>query len=1355
MSDNSSPLLVPLGVEALVVNAPEQSQVVFYRWEADYKSLNLFTNPLPQPFTTVSTPPDPGVHLHWALPRGLTLGTQVQATATAQVSGGQLTRVAVGNGGYGYNDLLPPSVIITGGGGAGAFATAVVTNGVVTAVKIDDPGGGYTSTPQVTIDPSQATSFPLVPNRWLIVRYAPAPSPQAPRPTTAWVLQSDSLDPNADANQSNSFVNPFPSKPGTIEPTRIGTKATVLSSWAGEAGDTQQLFLRALGPGDETFAAYQPGVVNVFSFYDPIYDPHATSSDPNYKTDAAKFPDGTALSYLVVGWYSDPTHDPLYGPVTGWDAHGYPVRTPWDGTGNPPPAWEALLNGLNWTATDAEKQTAYPTQSIYHGSVYDIVWQTTQLPPNAKQSTQNMTVAVGNTSVDALSAIVAFYADTPEHGRLEAQALEAFQYNQLKTLDAPDGEAQLDLKIREAWFGSEPGGTIWTVVAAETGQTSTGQLTPGVIPPPPPLTPQQAAAVALLNRNQQAFDEAQRLLFSMQWELYALWWKQGWLKTNPTLIPALNQYFHNKMGAIGDLINQNLTPGNQTGLFSQVVQQQAAVVRQAQALPNPTDPLGILEYATKTIGIDPTKLRLKPSAMPRFFQPVDPVVLVAGIETSEKQGPLATEDPLACRFTSQAVTGVNVAGQPQPVTASTGGLAQVIPTVTSPNLPPVVTAGLDALCAETFFVDPVNAATIFNVGLGSNDQTAINALQAAMRAQTAQVASISEPLAEGFAFSNWTGQAWSPLYMEWDVTFHPTVQSKALRHDDNWPFIPAAFDNPPALAGQPCWGFNGIGFDWYGGLPNSFAQDYAGRTFLTPQATYLLIRRLKTYLANNPDAELQAVEDLIDKIGDWNILSQRLSGLVDQLVMRDLSQSPPPGASVFDQVGEQFHAVPDPTRGNQDTDFGSGTPFFFPVYGGFFKFNKLIVVDSFGQVVDLMQAQGNTGGGAAWAPVRGEGLSPLPSTQLPQPSVLVNLAPQLAQPGRLNFRFVSAEDDSHETGLWPDSNPVCGWVLPNHLDGGLALYDAAGDPLGELLLLVNTDGTYKVSWLPAPDSPAAVGDPSRIPNSHLSKFAVALTQTTDQGASFRSLLEVIDETLWTVDPLGSRADANLSVLIGRPLALVRARLDFEVAGKPVSNLSWPDTLQGKTANFDVLNFPVRLGSLQLYDDGLLGYFTADTYTTFNSVHTPANFQPGKYLDPIGYNGNYLKLEFNYPTYTPQFISMLYDPRGDVHAFTGLFPAKTVSLPPEYFVEAVARLAVTFRTAPALTDAQDIRLPYPTEKNGTWSWVQRTGPTPSDWTDPVGWNVETIVKANQQARLNDAPPRLVEGWLKLTPSDIEN
>lgn len=1363
MSNNAAPLLVPIAVEALVVNHYEQTGVTFHRWEMEYQNLQQFQSPVPPPFSNLAeTPPDPGVHLHWALPRGLTRGTQVQATAAAQVKNGELTAIVIVNGGYGYHDQLPPMVILTGGAGAGALCTAVVKNGVVTGCTISSAGSGYSSVPQVTIAPSPATSFPLIPNRWLIVRYSPAANSGGPRQTVAWVLQSDTINDDADVLQSNSFVNPFPSQLGAIEATRLGTKATVLSSWAGEAGKTQKLFLRALGPSEATFAAYQPGVVNVFSFYDPIYDPNATSADPNYKTDTQPLPENTYLSYLVVGWYSDPKQDPLYGPVTGWDNEGYPVRSPWSGTGNPPPAWESLLSELDWSVEAAEAQTAYPTESLYHGSVYGVTWQTTAPPPDAVQSPANMTVAVGNTSIDALSAIVELYADNQQDGAVEAEMLEAFQYNQLKTLDDADGEAQLELKIREAWFGSAPGGTVWTVVAAQNGQSPTGQLTPGVIPPPPPLTPQQATALALLNRNQRALDQSQQLLYSMQWELYAAWWKQNSLAhMSAALYAQLNQYFHNHMPAIQQLITQNLTPGNSSGLFHQVVQQQGVVAQQAQGLPGPTDAQSILDYARHTLGLDPTVLQLKPSASPRFYYPVDPVVLVAGIETSEKQGTLTGGDSLVCRFITQAVTGVNVEGQSKPVTASTAGLAQYIPTPANSNLPPAVTNGLNALSVETFFVDPTNATTIVNVGLNSTDPTIISDLNKAMLAQTAQVATIKSPLAASFAFSNWTGQPWSPLYMEWDVTFYPTVRSAALHREDNWPFIQTVLDNPPAIGEQPCWSFDGTEFNWYGGLPvslqgSNFSQDYVGRTFLTPQATYVLISKLKKYLKNNPNTELQAVEALIDKIGDWNILSQRLSGLVDQFIMRDLDQSPPPDASLAAEVGEQFHATPDPSKGNQDTDYGSGTPFFFPVYGGFLKFNRLVVVDSFGQVVDLMQAGGNTGKGAAWQPVRGRGLSPLPTTQLPQPEELVNLSPQLSQSARLNFRFVSATNDQQETGLWPDSNPVCGWVLPNHLDGGLAVYDAAGNALGELLILLSTGGTYQVRWLTAPDSTAAVSDPAKIANAHLSKFVVALVESTEQGKSLRSLLKVIDETLWTVDPLGSRADPNLSVLIGRPLALVRAELQFEVEGAPVYNQSWPDTLQKKAAGVESLKFPVRLGSLQLYDDGLLGYFTGDTYTTFNSVHTPDNFQPGSYLNPVGYQGNYITIAFDYPAYTPQYISMLLDPRGDVHAFTGLFPVKTVSLPAHYFVSALPRLAVTFRTGPAITDAQAIRLPYPTEKNGTWSWIQRTGPAdPTNWTDPAGWTVENIVKANEQARLPGSPSRLVEGWLKLTPKDIEN
>jgi len=56
--------------------------------------------------------------------------------------------IAVSDGGSGYTSA--PTVAFTGGGGSGAAATAVLTDGVVTSVVVTDPGSGYTSTPTIS-----------------------------------------------------------------------------------------------------------------------------------------------------------------------------------------------------------------------------------------------------------------------------------------------------------------------------------------------------------------------------------------------------------------------------------------------------------------------------------------------------------------------------------------------------------------------------------------------------------------------------------------------------------------------------------------------------------------------------------------------------------------------------------------------------------------------------------------------------------------------------------------------------------------------------------------------------------------------------------------------------------------------------------------------------------------------------------------------------------------------------------------------------------------------------------------------------------------------------------------------------
>ncbi len=72
-----------------------------------------------------------------------------QATGTTEVFNGFVVGVKIVDGGYGYT--TPPSVLVVGGGGAGATATATVTDGVVTGIILTSTGSGYTSTPTLQI----------------------------------------------------------------------------------------------------------------------------------------------------------------------------------------------------------------------------------------------------------------------------------------------------------------------------------------------------------------------------------------------------------------------------------------------------------------------------------------------------------------------------------------------------------------------------------------------------------------------------------------------------------------------------------------------------------------------------------------------------------------------------------------------------------------------------------------------------------------------------------------------------------------------------------------------------------------------------------------------------------------------------------------------------------------------------------------------------------------------------------------------------------------------------------------------------------------------------------------------------
>lgn len=163
------------------------------------------------------------------------------------------------------------------------------------------------------IDPATGVStFPLVPNRWLVVRYAEV---RGVMKAAGFLVHSDYLE-KADGGPVESaftpFVDPNPDRPpradyiGRVHPLTAGR-------WS-EPAD-RPLFLTAIGSGLPAFAAFAPYHENVFLFHDTLADLKASES----------YPPPCTVSYCVIGWYSKDSADIL---KTARDLKGLLPPTP-------------------------------------------------------------------------------------------------------------------------------------------------------------------------------------------------------------------------------------------------------------------------------------------------------------------------------------------------------------------------------------------------------------------------------------------------------------------------------------------------------------------------------------------------------------------------------------------------------------------------------------------------------------------------------------------------------------------------------------------------------------------------------------------------------------------------------------------------------------------------------------------------------------------------------------------------------------------------------------------------------------------------------------------------------------------
>jgi len=432
---------------------------------------------------------------------------------------------------------------------------------------------------------------------------------------------------------------------------------------------------------------------------------------------------------------------------------------------------------------------------------------------------------------------------------------------------------------------------------------------------------------------------------------------------------------------------------------------------------------------------------------------------------------------------------------------------------------------------------------------------------------------------------------------------------------------------------------------------------------------------------------------------------------------------------------------------------------FWPLRSGYMRVKRLRLVDCFGQVLDL------AGSNAATPAHMEDIVRSEPLTVADRPDLL-ELAPRFTAPTRLWFRFVSAADDAVDAG--DGVSPLCGFVLPNHLDGDLQFSGADGHGLGA----VRFDAAAGVVWEDAPGQPTSIGKSPAVAvdNRHLGGIAQGLLDwgtvdaTPDAPAvdtALSSLLRIVDATLWSVDPFAHIGEEHLALLVGHPITVLRAKIRVEV-NEPVA----PGVVRG-------LRVPVRIGAIAHWQDGLLGYFVADDYRILHipdpacadfarpiGPHLGFNQQANStsdyythFADDLGIVGQPGETPVDHPYVDTSglvwiqpgqdvMLTLLVEPHSVVHPTTGYLPRKDIGMRREWVAPGLSKLAPIFRFGPVLVDPKLIRMPIAADIRGTWSWSHRSNAT--TWAD------DPVINSIGDARIPPDPSQGQEGWLKLTP-----
>lgn len=1128
------------------------------------------------------------------------------------------------------------------------------------------------------------TSFPAVPNRWLVTRVLGGKIKQ-------WIVESDYRWPSL--AQWTDHAPPLPTYRKDLavtllahDPTsdrqpfqHIG-RAFFYDQWqetssqcrmdGGGASGPGAGRLTAVGYGDVTFAAYHPHCHSVFGFCDSWEDHESVPLE---------------IEYRVIGWYSDPNQDPLSLPGIEWQHETQP---------NGDPIWTLTSHQWKASAPQAPKRT--------------LCFSSTRVRAKDGPSadTEPCIAAVGSTGTEAVSVFLAAQLSAVGGSSAEAAALRSKIEDQLEAVHVRtalagheiDRATRLRAARHERGFRPERGAPLWKHTVQTAGFELAGELASKL------AEGIRALDVLEATRHQYVLDHA-----AAQQALFSDWCKYMSVAYR---VPDDDPHQYVEIDLVKQYIELVHLKGDTSGSASVVAEKAAAITSATDEIARVLDDLNALIAAHSA----PVKLERAPG--PQFWRPTDPVVLMTGsaIRGRERQdrgdGPLQCRthvlgaDPWPSKADLKAMSIALAVPQPTGATPAPG----LLESDGRPHNPLFLEWGVDLYSAQGHSrgrtsgsgeYDPNVILDNYDIPARAPDLEPRGGLEVAANPDRFDGRSFLSAHAAKTVLAGLCAYITDELLER----YRPLEDERNT--EDYREKLDAWYDRTKISQ------FLGVGgFD-----PQKRAaleEWYLSRP-IGPNGAMILGSKSAAERFDDPMwTAVRAVSELVDAQGKLrDFLSASLEGFHDELL--GFARTPvlpidePIGFAPYRELSRtvgrltgQRVATPEP-----DNPYS-------PVRSGELEVSALRIIDSFGQMVDV-------------PPVKV--LGPARYTSEGRHGAIY-FPPRVAQAMNVKFRWLDAERSAAE--LVEGGEVICGWLVPNPGSRSITVFSRTGVGLG--LLTIDQDHGY-VEWVPAPGQPAIARGTldsrdrdvlqmdAAIENRHLRRVVEHLWMASP--AYLAAFVDCLVDAQENIDPEASRQYSSLAMLMGRPLAVARAELDLYPLHDAVTRGDWLDferRIRGKAQSdegFTRVQFPIRLGEYAQLDDGLAGYWVenpgdssfADRCFHAQAADDVAGLGTGQFDDgyrirahasasvanasPDRFAGETINIHQSIGS-APLWLTVLFDPRGVVHLTTGILPTKVISIPAARFSEALASIELWFKAGPFLERAGENDLPIPSD-----------------------------------------------------------